>query len=702
MLLSQFVSSLNAKLLLVLNSLPHRVIMKETDFIDKHKQKWYDFEKMSNDKASDPDKLSELFVQMTEDLSYARTFYPKRSVRVYLNYLAQKVFNSYNKKRKANNQKIKGMTYEHMAIAIALFVVGGFLGFLAAQWQGVVGQISIPLIAGALFALPVMIPRTRDFFFRSVPLEMYRSRKQLLTSFLFFAVAVLIGVISSSIDPEFLRVIVGDYYVDMTLDNIANGDPMAVYKDSKETGMFLGITVNNIRVAFMAFVLGTFFSFGTAFLLTFNGIMLGAFQYFFYAKGLFLTSFLTIWIHGTLEISVIIIAGCAGMVVGNGLLFPKTLTRGQAFQINARRGVKILIGTVPVFIIAGFLEGFVTRHTEMHDLSKWAIIIGSFAFIIGYFVIYPFIVAKRENFDGKVEEKPFFVPKQKIKKYRIRELGGIFYDTFGFYRTKFNQFGQAIFKIILPLNLVYVILYFGSNNLGNYWLDDYEKMTIAMGVGQDFNWVAFLCNVVLFSINIATVNHALSLVDKPLKTGYIRVWFKEIWSITFKTIPFVAIVMGLIVGVPIELSWLTIFILPLFLLCFYSTPIYGFNHGFGKGIKYSSKSWGPVFISFLMMGALCYLFSFLYKNPIIEDLDFETFMIEPIIGWHTFTVFDNFLQIQNIIEVSIFYLIIHLFLPLLIASFGFQFYSMKEKEEAIELGNRLEQFGKTNKMYETP
>lgn len=701
--------------------------MKETDFIDKHKQKWYDFEKMSNDKASDPDKLSELFVQMTEDLSYARTFYPKRSVRVYLNYLAQKVFNSYNKKRRADNTKKKAMTYEQRAIAILLFVTGGFLGFLATMWSSVATQLFVIVLAGSLFAMPLLFAKTRDFFLRSLPLEMYRSRKQLSSAFLFFAGAVLIGVISSYIDPEFSRVILGDSYVDMTLDNIANNDPMAVYKDSKETGMFLGITFNNIQVAFWAFVLGVFFSVGTIFLLVSNGIMLGAFQYFFYIKGLFLTSFLTIWIHGTLEISVIIIAGCAGLVVGNGLLFPKTLTRAQSFQMNAKRGIKILIGTVPVFVVAGFLEGFVTRHTEMHDLSKWAIIIGSFLFIMGYFVIYPYIVARREYPDLKIfnkyspalmvlfgffgyfliypffdktntsnifEEKPVYVPPQRLKKYRIRDLGDIFYDTFGFFRLKFGQFGRVIFQIILPLNLLFLILYYSFMEYGSYLLADDENIGFALAIGRDFNWIGFAANVFLFSLNIATVHHSLRLISQKNVKNYLAKWFKEIWLITLKTMPFVAGILLLLSYTPTEVLWLLIFIAPFFLLVFYPASVSNFGTGLSKGMNYSAKSWGIVFVSLLMMGGLSTLFYLALLSPV-------NFFLDDIVKWHTNTVFDNFIIIQNVVKAFFEILILHLVLPLLFASFGFQYFSMKEKEEAIELNTRLKRFGTTNKMYES-
>jgi uncharacterized membrane protein SpoIIM required for sporulation len=210
--------------------------------------------------------------------------------------------------------------------------------------------------------------------------------------FLFFAI---VGAFSAANDVDFVRMILGDSYVNMTLENISKGDPMAVYKQQAEMDMFLGITINNIRVAMMAFVLGTLFSLGTLFVLMQNGIMLGSFLYFFYDKDLLWESSRTIWIHGTIEIAVIIIAGCAGMVLGNGLLFPKTYSRLESFKKSIKAGLKIMVSTIPFFIVAGFLEGFVTRHTEMPDWLAIFIIVTSLSILIFYYIIYPIQLTKK-------------------------------------------------------------------------------------------------------------------------------------------------------------------------------------------------------------------------------------------------------------------------------------------------------------------
>jgi uncharacterized membrane protein SpoIIM required for sporulation len=134
---------------------------------------------------------------------------------------------------------------------------------------------------------------------------------------------------------------------------------------------------------------GLFLGLGTYYALMSNAIMLGSFQYFFYEQGVFAESVRTIWIHGTIEISVIIVAGAAGFIMASGILFPGTYTRTQAFIRKSRDGLKVMVSTIPFFIIAGFLEGFVTRHTEMPTWLSVLIILSSLSLIIYYYVLLP-------------------------------------------------------------------------------------------------------------------------------------------------------------------------------------------------------------------------------------------------------------------------------------------------------------------------
>lgn len=311
--------------------------MREAAFLKANAEKWKQFERLirARDRA-DPDLLADLFVQVTDDLSYAKTFYPNSKTTQYLNGLAADVHQAIYKNRKEDRRR--------------------FVAF----W--------------------------RD----ELPRVMAASRRELFVSFVVFALSVFVGALSAAGDGAFVRLILGDAYVNMTLENIAQGDPMAVYKQARELDMFLAITFNNVRVAFLAFALGLVASFGTGYILFSNGVMLGAFHYLFYEHQLLGPSLLVVYIHGALEISAIVVAGCAGLVLGNSILFPGTYTRTQSLLMGARRGLKIIVGLVPVFVAAGFLEGFVTRHTGMPAVVSLAIILGSLAFVLWYFVLYPY------------------------------------------------------------------------------------------------------------------------------------------------------------------------------------------------------------------------------------------------------------------------------------------------------------------------
>ena len=318
--------------------------MREAAFAKQNKDKWLRFENvLRNNIQITPDELSALYIEVTDHLSYAQTFYPSSNTLGYLNGLSvlahQKI---YKTKRESRSRII-------------------------------------------------------TFYTREFPEFFAQYHKQLLIVFLTFILFSVIGAYSAATDGDFVRLILGDGYVNMTLENIEKGDPMAVYKELGEFDMFLGITINNIRVALFAFAFGIFLSLGTLFILMRNAIMLGSFQYFFYDHGLLWESVRTIWIHGTIEISVIIIAGCAGLVLGNSILFPGTYTRVQSFVRGAKDGLKIMLSTVPFFIIAGFLEGFVTRHTEMPDWLAIVVIGGSFYLILYYYVINPIKLKKRHE-----------------------------------------------------------------------------------------------------------------------------------------------------------------------------------------------------------------------------------------------------------------------------------------------------------------
>ncbi|PAP77964.1 stage II sporulation protein M [Rubrivirga marina] len=316
--------------------------MREAVFVRRRAPTWRALEGLLDaDGAVDPDALADAYVRLGDDLAYAKTFYPGSATAAYLNDLsAQAHAQVYRNRREERGRLVRFWTHE-------------------------------------------------------VPEAVYEARGALLASLLLFLGAIGVGAVSSVGDATFVRLILGDGYVNMSQANIEAGDPFAVYKEARQLDMTLGIAFNNIRVSFLAFT--GFFpgapvpgaSVGTGWVLVQNGIMVGTFAHLFAAEGLLAKWFRVVMIHGTLELAAIVVAGGAGLTMWNAVLLPGTYPRLAALRRGAVRGLKIVVGLVPVFAFAALLEGVVTRRTEMPLWASLIVILGSLAFLVGYFVVLP-------------------------------------------------------------------------------------------------------------------------------------------------------------------------------------------------------------------------------------------------------------------------------------------------------------------------
>ncbi len=317
--------------------------MKEISFVSKNEHKWKTFESFTKGKLRlTPDELASYYMDILDDLAYAKTFYPKSKIIPYLNQLSSKA-----------HQRIYITKKEDKS-------------------------------------------RFFSFWTEEIPLAIRQSHKTLAISLIIFLIAIAIGSVSTFIDQDYSRIILSDRYVDQTLNNIENGDPMAIYGDTPEGVMFLMIGSNNIQVGITSYVFGLLGPIFAGFILVKNGIMVGAFQTFFVKHGLFWTSFSTIFIHGALELSAIVIIAGAGLVIGNAWWFPGTFSRIDALIEASKRSLKIVLAILPIIIIAALIESYITRHYQ--TLGIWgglSIIIPSFIYIIWYFIIYPIQVEKK-------------------------------------------------------------------------------------------------------------------------------------------------------------------------------------------------------------------------------------------------------------------------------------------------------------------
>ncbi|MCB0667858.1 MAG: stage II sporulation protein M [Saprospiraceae bacterium] len=607
--------------------------MTESQFIEKNKEKWRELENLLAREEKDADRLHQLFVEVSSDLSYARTFYANRSVRLYLNNLTQQVFDSMSRRS-----------------------------------------------TGIRFSSVV------EFFRQILPLEVLRHRNAFLVSFLVFVISVGIGIISSSNNPDFARVILGDEYINLTEDNINSGDPMAIYKDERKVDMFLGITFNNIQVAFLAFVLGLFGTFGTVVVLMSNGIMLGAFQYFFYSKGLFLTSFLTIWIHGTIEISAIIIAGAAGIILGNGLLFPNTYDRLLSLQIAAKSALKVLLGTVPLFVIAGILESYVTRHTDLEDAVKCSIIALSLLFILAMWVLLPYRLRGRDIVRSDLSEnsRMHYTP-MSINKFEYRTVG----ESFILAVAQIRQLmGPYMKYILIPALTVFALISWYLLNTVDLNYEELHEQRPSLFIFKYGGASIFLTLVLSLALAISLLTRYLSENRSDLDLAYTKRFFP--WFF----------LMSVVIIAPVYFlsSWFAII-----LLCIL-TPQFIFILSY---LLVEKGNAAPEIIRSTYLFSVRNYFHFI--PPIGIALFFSWMLIVlfqsgissyiiSFVRWHEifeFQILDE-IFIQQIIVVAVVLLVIPLLYFLLLSTY----FSQRCWTEALDLKEKLKKFGEGANVME--
>lgn len=324
--------------------------MREPLFIRKNKEKW---ESYDNVPSKDPDVLSERLVNILDDLAYAQTFYPRGKTVKYLNERAVKFYNEIYKRKKEK------------------------------------------------------FSRLFDFWRYDLPLTIRKNHRFILLSFVLFSVFYLMGLLSARYDNGILNVILGGDYVTMTENNIRDGNPFGVYGSGSSFFSFLRIALNNILLAFVFdFIGGVFFGLGSFYFLLKTGVMVGAFHYLFYDMGFGWEFLLVVYIHGAFELFAIVLSTGAGFRLCNGLLFPGTYKRIESIKKAASEGMKLMIITFLMLLVAAFLEGYVTRLTatsiarnaDGYMIPVWVsilLLVACFGFIIWYFIIYPFRAEKR-------------------------------------------------------------------------------------------------------------------------------------------------------------------------------------------------------------------------------------------------------------------------------------------------------------------
>ena len=171
-----------------------------------------------------------------------------------------------------------------------------------------------------------------------------------------FLAGAMAGLLLALFDQGFERYVLGGAMVDtierreMWTHSILSMKPVASS----------AIMTNNLMVSFSAFAAGITAGVGTVYMMVFNGLLIGVIGAACWRTGLSLQLWSFVAPHGVLELPAIFIAGGAGLMLARGMLFPGTLTRRDSLAQAGGQSVRLLMGAVPLLVIAGVIEGFVS------------------------------------------------------------------------------------------------------------------------------------------------------------------------------------------------------------------------------------------------------------------------------------------------------------------------------------------------------
>lgn len=314
--------------------------MELKTFIKQNRNQWKQLEQAMEEvtksgRAKSPEQFEQFFSSYQKTsyhLSYCQTYYPNEEITVYLNELVGKAHALLYRNQVTSSYQIKK------------FFGQTFIRLLTEQWKFIVLAL-ILFMVGAIGGFIAILNN---------PLNLY---------------TILPMEIASGIDPGQLG------------KNLGNVDSAIVSTE---------IMTNNMKVALLAFASGITFGIGTVYLLIYNGIIIGALAALFWHHEKFYEFWAFIVPHGIIELTAIFIAGGAGLLMGYRLFVPGPYSRIYQLKKQSLRSVQLLLGTMPLFIIAGIIEGYITPSPISLEWKYGIALITLFAllFYIGWGSLY--------------------------------------------------------------------------------------------------------------------------------------------------------------------------------------------------------------------------------------------------------------------------------------------------------------------------
>jgi uncharacterized membrane protein SpoIIM required for sporulation len=227
---------------------------------------------------------------------------------------------------------------------------------------------------------PIVLRRIGTFFARTFPAMFWDLSGYIAISALLFLIPALIGFFVTVNQADSAAYLLNQSLI----RDIASGNQW--WKDLNEANQVgaAAIMTNNLRVSILAFAGGMTFGLLTLYVTVYNGLLIGMvfglLQY--HGNAAPLAEFVIA--HGVLEITEIMLSCAAGLYMGRSMLQPGLLSRGNALAAAARKALKFLLGSLPMLVIAGLIEGFISPSDTITWPAKIAVGLGTGALFAAY------------------------------------------------------------------------------------------------------------------------------------------------------------------------------------------------------------------------------------------------------------------------------------------------------------------------------
>lgn len=206
----------------------------------------------------------------------------------------------------------------------------------------------------------------------------------ILVALLIFASSALVGWLCIDFNSKLVDLVVPKYMQEAVRESARKGDYGDVWNSSWKFDISSRLMFHNIQVAILAFATGALCGVGTFYFMAVNGMLLGGLAAICQQSGVSIEFWSLILPHGIPELLSIMIAGGAGLVMGYAVLAPGRHRRGEWFRRESSDAVRMLVGTVPLFIVAALIETWITP-APWPTAVKYLIALINMLLIAGWF-----------------------------------------------------------------------------------------------------------------------------------------------------------------------------------------------------------------------------------------------------------------------------------------------------------------------------